>query len=179
MQTKTASSSATKPGCGRSSPTWPGEWRLLLSSGLCLISPFSNACKFTPAGGRLTITTKLVLPDLSPLEESNGVCDESEVGDSFETPGPASPPLPHRLSATHLTQHNKTLSRPPPLEWIVVRIEVTDTGYGIRQKDMVHSKLFSKSRRAFRAINFSAHCARQVPSTKRNRVDCKVRFATV
>lgn len=48
-----------------------------------------------------------------------------------------------RLSATHLTQHNVLHSKPaPPLDWIVVRIEVTDTGCGIRSKDMVQSKLF-------------------------------------
>jgi hypothetical protein len=29
-----------------------------------------------------------------------------------------------------------------PLKWIVVRIEVADTGYGIRQKDMIESRLF-------------------------------------
>ena len=115
----------------------------------------SNACKFTPAGGKLTITTKLVLPELSPSpSESNDGCDgngafgasEFEVKDSLDIPsGPANPPFPHRLSASHLTQHNNTHSKPPPLEWIVVRIEVTDTGYGIRPKDMVQSKLFSES----------------------------------
>lgn len=49
-----------------------------------------------------------------------------------------------RLCATHLNRHNDFHSKPPPLEWIVVRIEVTDTGCGIRPKDMVQSKLFCK-----------------------------------
>lgn len=31
-----------------------------------------------------------------------------------------------------------------PLERIIVRIEVSDTGYGIRQKEMYHTKLFSE-----------------------------------
>ena len=49
----------------------------------------------------------------------------------------------HSLSRSHLTQHNTLHAKPaPPLEWIVVRIEVTDTGCGIRPKDMVQSKLF-------------------------------------
>ena len=39
-------------------------------------------------------------------------------------------------------------SKPPPLEWIVVRIEVSDTGCGIRRKDMVQSKLFCACARA-------------------------------
>ena len=46
------------------------------------------------------------------------------------------------LSTTLLSQHDVIHSKPPPLEWIVVRIEVTDTGCGIRQKDMAQTKLF-------------------------------------
>ncbi|TFY68845.1 hypothetical protein EVJ58_g762 [Rhodofomes roseus] len=113
----------------------------------------SNACKFTPTGGKLTVTTKLVLPGLPPGGESASACDANDtvLEDFKETShldvadgnDQSSPPIPHRLSATHLTQHNNTLSKPPPIEWIVVRIEVTDTGYGIRPKDMVQSKLFS------------------------------------
>jgi hypothetical protein len=49
------------------------------------------------------------------------------------------------LSTTLLTQHDVLHSKPPPLEWIVVRIEVTDTGSGIRSKDMAQSKLFCES----------------------------------
>ena len=50
------------------------------------------------------------------------------------------------LSTNHLTQHNVIHGKPPPpLEWIVVRIEVTDTGCGIRPKDMIQSKLFCAS----------------------------------
>jgi osomolarity two-component system sensor histidine kinase SLN1 len=50
----------------------------------------------------------------------------------------------HTLSASHLSQHNLNTSKDKPLEWIVVRIEVTDTGYGIRRQDMLQSKLFCK-----------------------------------
>ncbi|TFY74210.1 hypothetical protein EWM64_g9804 [Hericium alpestre] len=45
------------------------------------------------------------------------------------------------LSANSLVRHNLRHSKPP--ESIVVRIEVTDTGYGIPPKEMVQSKLFS------------------------------------
>lgn len=48
------------------------------------------------------------------------------------------------LSMKQLRQHDVMHSKPaPPLEWIVVRIEIKDTGCGIRPKDMVQSKLFS------------------------------------
>lgn len=121
--------------------------------------PNSNACKFTPAGGKLTVTTKLVIPG-QPSKT------EQDEDDDFDRPARSqeflSPQGPHdggpsqngdgngampedmpRLSATHLTQHNVLHSKPaPPLEWIVVRIEVSDTGCGIRPKDMVQSKLF-------------------------------------
>ncbi|OSD04719.1 hypothetical protein PYCCODRAFT_1363220 [Trametes coccinea BRFM310] len=140
----------------------------------------SNACKFTPAGGKLTITTKLVIPAPPSREmqedDEGGPHDPekggnvgggvSEVGDGAHDPEKGgeflSPHYPHgppphgngnghgnageshpKLSATHLTQHNVLHSKPAPLEWIVVRIEVKDTGCGIRPKDMVQSKLFS------------------------------------
>ncbi|EED83763.1 hypothetical hybrid sensor histidine kinase [Postia placenta Mad-698-R] len=124
----------------------------------------SNACKFTPAGGKLTISTKLIIPQLPPGPDGS---DTSETAGedgrdsrpqsvaSLHVPPPQgadqkqtnddelSPPFPHRLSATQLTRHNTMHNKPPPVEWIVVRIEVSDTGYGIRPKDMVQSKLFS------------------------------------
>ncbi|KAF9560107.1 hypothetical protein CPC08DRAFT_708306 [Agrocybe pediades] len=94
----------------------------------------SNACKFTPAGGQLSIRTKLVIPtiaagmdplaDLAPLDTS---------GDD----GSAQKPLSDNYLSQHNMEHNK------PLEWIVVRIEVADTGYGIKPQDMAQSKLFS------------------------------------
>ena len=49
------------------------------------------------------------------------------------------------LSASYLNQHDKQQDKPPSsLEWIAVRIEVTDTGYGIKAQDMAQSKLFCK-----------------------------------
>ncbi|KAF7308969.1 hypothetical protein MKEN_01097600 [Mycena kentingensis (nom. inval.)] len=100
----------------------------------------SNACKFTPAGGKLTIRTRLVLPASGntayPTPPPPPVCTYSGDGQS--------------LTATALTLHNemepphpKLASPTTPLERIVVRIEVTDTGSGILPKDMVECKLFS------------------------------------
>ena len=45
------------------------------------------------------------------------------------------------LSTDRLTEHNKRHAT-SPLEYIIVRIEVTDTGCGIKPEDMVQSKLF-------------------------------------
>lgn len=94
----------------------------------------SNACKFTPAGGKLSIKTKLILPSV----------DTPDVGHEEEQANGVSDPDGHPpLSATYLSRHNNETKAPATLEWIVVRIEVTDTGYGIRHRDIVQNKLFS------------------------------------
>jgi len=95
----------------------------------------SNACKFTPAGGKLSIRTRLIIPfispDVDPLEDLEFVEPSGEgENDSAQRP----------LSANYLTQHN--MEHGKPYEWIVVRIEVSDTGYGIKPQDMAQSKLF-------------------------------------
>jgi len=106
----------------------------------------SNACKFTPSGGKLFISTRLVIPSPSkyaPSEESQSthVTKTSKV---TTTPPTSAVDHLHTLSANHLSQHNLHHSKPhQPLEWIVVRIEVTDTGCGIKPKDIAQSKLFS------------------------------------
>ncbi|KAF7309918.1 hypothetical protein MIND_00364100 [Mycena indigotica] len=79
----------------------------------------SNACKFTPAGGKLTIRTRLIVPN--PL---------------------GSDPLSTTAQDEIRTDPNLTVSC-QPVERIVVRIEVSDTGSGIPPKDMVECKLFS------------------------------------
>ncbi|KAJ7491994.1 hypothetical protein FB451DRAFT_1216560 [Mycena latifolia] len=95
----------------------------------------SNACKFTSAGGKLTITTRLVIP--GPPEATESLPPPTEASD------------PKLLTASALNLHNQSnppdasFSKPPPLERIVVRIEVSDTGSGIPPKDMVECKLFS------------------------------------
>ncbi|KZV96435.1 hypothetical protein EXIGLDRAFT_733351 [Exidia glandulosa HHB12029] len=71
----------------------------------------SNATKFTPAGGRITIATKLLHP--SPQSQ---LCTDGGVSSSL----------------SHTSPPN-----------IVVRIEVTDTGLGIKPRDLRDHKLFS------------------------------------
>ncbi|CAK5267765.1 unnamed protein product [Mycena citricolor] len=82
----------------------------------------SNACKFTPSGGTLTIRTRLVIPAFPNLPSSS-----SPTGSS---------------TASAVTLQNEAAAAAPP-ERIVVRIEVSDTGSGIPPQDMVACKLFS------------------------------------
>ncbi|KDQ26517.1 putative Tco5 histidine kinase [Pleurotus ostreatus PC15] len=98
----------------------------------------SNACKFTPSGGTLTITTRLILPT-SPPDYATG----EAPSESTTTRPSMENQTHHSLSTSHLSQHNRHHTDAPPLEWIVVRIEVSDTGCGIRRRDMTESKLFS------------------------------------
>ncbi|KAF8579926.1 hypothetical protein K439DRAFT_1522413 [Ramaria rubella] len=94
----------------------------------------SNACKFTASGGKINVRTRLVVPSLpNPLEPS---IDLSSGGITT-----ALLPESNRLSAHHLHEHNSMHTS--PLESIVVRIEIQDTGAGIRSCDLVDNKLFS------------------------------------
>ncbi|KAJ7180836.1 hypothetical protein C8R46DRAFT_940771 [Mycena filopes] len=114
----------------------------------------SNATKFTPAGGRITITTKLVYPtptaDDIAYSEDPSTLDPSTPAAEIDAqlhrpPSPTRQGHGHALSATHLTQHNLANGVEPvaELKTIVVRIEVTDTGYGISRRDMDECNLFS------------------------------------
>lgn len=47
-----------------------------------------------------------------------------------------------KLSRKHLARHNSIHSKPAVAENVVVRIEVSDTGCGIKPIDMVRCKLF-------------------------------------
>ena len=100
----------------------------------------SNACKFTPPGGLLRISTRLILPACSHrnLSAENGTM-EGGSNEKAEREGEEMGDAP-RLSAHSLDRHNRRHA--PQRDWIVVRIEVTDTGYGIPPKEMVQSKLF-------------------------------------
>ena len=97
----------------------------------------SNACKFTPSGGKLTIKTRLIIPTLpTRIDNTNHeVLSERTTDVDSDTQRP--------LSTGNLSHHNMQQDKSPnSLEWIAVRIEVTDTGYGIKAQDMAQSKLF-------------------------------------
>ena len=117
---------------------------------------------------KLPIKTKLVIPERYSKEDDCSEDGEGVDGDAFRSDegagdgdgedGPRNSgstqaeaeaegeDFHHRLSKTHLNQHNVLHAKPaPPMEWIVVRIEVSDTGYGIRPQDMVQGKLFCES----------------------------------
>lgn len=64
---------------------------------------------------------------------------------SKERPASRLSTAPNELSEDRLSEHNDNMEPPKLLERIIVRIEVTDTGYGIQQKEMYQTKLFSKA----------------------------------
>jgi hypothetical protein len=66
----------------------------------------------------------------------------SEV--SKERPASRSSTGPNELSEDRLSEHNHHMKPPKLLERIIVRIEVTDTGYGIQRKEMYQTNLFSE-----------------------------------
>ncbi|KAF8684902.1 His Kinase A (phosphoacceptor) domain [Rhizoctonia solani] len=101
----------------------------------------SNACKFTEPGGRITLRTKLIIPgpenrarlssDHRPSSDSSNKFDVNQDHREVHI----SPPF------VRGTSDGSELER--LLEHIVVRIEVQDTGVGIRQQDMEEKRLFS------------------------------------
>ncbi|EIN11065.1 hypothetical protein PUNSTDRAFT_125617 [Punctularia strigosozonata HHB-11173 SS5] len=122
----------------------------------------SNACKFTPTGGTVSVTTKLLWPagthtDAGTTPSETVVGSVSMVSPLSSKVDPSVTPSPRRtldekhvaratsyLSAGMLDKHNKQLGGNQGLsDQIIVRIEVTDTGCGIQSKDMLHNKLFS------------------------------------
>ncbi|EJD48059.1 hypothetical protein AURDEDRAFT_113285 [Auricularia subglabra TFB-10046 SS5] len=82
----------------------------------------SNATKFTPEGGRITITTKLLRPTCPSSATSNASCGVAP------------------FTASRLASHDRQQEIP---NHIIVRIEVADTGFGIRPRDIRDNKLFS------------------------------------
>jgi len=127
-----------------------------------------NACKFTPAGGKILITTKLVIPSSEDLTRSLKTPTVPNSPSAGGDPGT-------QLSTEYLDLHNLGSNQKKNLERIVVRIEVTDTGYGIERKEMHRIKLFSESLLLFTPASLvSALNLVQVHSTKQNRDDNKV-----
>ncbi|OJA18325.1 hypothetical protein AZE42_02808 [Rhizopogon vesiculosus] len=104
----------------------------------------SNACKFTPAGGRVTCSTRLLFPTHSAPEPSNIPrpkvdTDEDAIDEVLCAPGDdldAPPTSKFEITSAGLTKK-------VPLKRIVVRIEVSDTGHGIPPREMAQGKLFS------------------------------------
>jgi len=131
----------------------------------------SNACKFTPTGGKITVRTKLVWPTSAsitgpmPVRLPNGSQSQSHGRAHQHRPTPsvahAQSRTPSRggsadgkangadapLSDDALISHNAWHEGRPPLDRIIVRIEVHDTGVGIQSGDLAHSKLFCESLR--------------------------------
>ncbi|KAM0787630.1 hypothetical protein ACM66B_003695 [Microbotryomycetes sp. NB124-2] len=98
----------------------------------------SNACKFTAAGGKILIRTSLVYPiDGLQRLDAKDLTGDDETSDATVT-GMPSP----RLSETQLQQHEAKTS-PRNDSVIVVRIEVQDSGVGLRSRDMAENRLFS------------------------------------
>jgi osomolarity two-component system sensor histidine kinase SLN1 len=87
----------------------------------------------------LTVRTRLIIPALPTRKDDadSEVLSDKRMGIEGVVQRP--------LSTSYLSQHDKQQDKPSnSLEWIAVRIEVTDTGYGIKAQDMAQSKLFCK-----------------------------------
>ncbi|KAH8833161.1 hypothetical protein DL96DRAFT_1458885 [Flagelloscypha sp. PMI_526] len=122
----------------------------------------SNACKFTQAGGKVVVRTKLLAP--TQEEMNRGVADAgsnqnkenhgsggnlntyppipglSQDANVDESGGHAKSGLP--LSTKHLEEHDR-LTASATASNIIVRIEVEDTGCGIKPADLKRGRLFS------------------------------------
>ena len=112
----------------------------------------SNACKFTPAGGTLTVRTRIISPSLSShgtnerqVARSNADASTTAVSHVRSSDVDLEKGEFIGLSAKTLDQHNASHRRRLTLDRIVVRIEVSDTGYGIKAKDIAKGKLFCES----------------------------------
>lgn len=125
-----------------------------------------NAFKFTPAGGTVTIKTKLVVPSADgPAKSPRNVSSPLPASPASQLSPPVSRSHSRKretkrggtmednvragrggLSVDLLNQHNTADNeRGKHLERVVVRIEVSDTGCGIHEKEMDQIKLFSES----------------------------------
>ena len=125
----------------------------------------------------MTITTKLIRPFFA---ESDDPLDwifppghtDTPPGETEGSDAQSSPSNP--LSAEMLSQHNfNTRGDKGPPEAIVVRIEISDTGYGIRPKEMASHKLFCTFIPSFSWWSFT-YVDLQLPSTRQSKVCSKV-----
>ncbi|KZT58742.1 hypothetical protein CALCODRAFT_507897 [Calocera cornea HHB12733] len=99
----------------------------------------SNACKFTASGGKVCVRTSLVKrwegPRKSEDDSAGGKrssADTEMSGDGADSGASAASPW-------------KWKGRPAGQDSIVVRIEVEDTGVGIRPRDIMANQLFSQT----------------------------------
>ncbi|GAA5904332.1 uncharacterized protein JCM6883_006452 [Sporobolomyces salmoneus] len=102
----------------------------------------SNACKFTPSGGKLTINTKLIYPVEIEKHQSHLPNDAELSPTDFAVSDATSETYSPRLSAGRLQQHESEIS-PQSKEMLVVRFEIKDTGIGIRPAEIAEHRLFS------------------------------------
>ena len=107
---------------------------------------YRNACKFTPVGGTIKISTKLLHPGPAEVARMTGEVSKEKPASRLSTGA-------NELSEDRLSEHNCNVEPPKLLERIIVRIEVTDTGYGIQQKEMYQTNLFSE-----RSVNYISSC---------------------
>ncbi|KAG2345799.1 hypothetical protein BDR05DRAFT_988453 [Suillus weaverae] len=105
----------------------------------------SNACKFTPAGGRIKCSTRLIFPAYPAPEPSNNPRPKIDIGeDAIEevlcAPADDSDLLHDAMMSGGQGVESSTKG---PLKQIIVRIEIGDTGHGIPPREMAQGKLFS------------------------------------
>jgi len=123
-----------------------------------------NAFKFTPAGGTVSIKTKLVTHSSDDPAKSQSASSQLLTSPASQKPPPINRSHSSKqkikkggtaedngktgkagLSADLLNQHNTIDNeRAKSLERVVVRIEISDTGCGIHEKEMREIKLFSE-----------------------------------
>lgn len=109
----------------------------------------SNACKFTPAGGRVMITTRLVRSFVTPPSPTPPPSERKDAHQTSSSPTNSPPASPSSASGDHTFSDSKEVEEGTVEEHdirgsdkIIVRIEVSDTGSGIRPEDMIGAKLF-------------------------------------
>lgn len=91
----------------------------------------SNACKFTGAGGSVSLTTKLISISSKPttMSQTDERSNTKRSSDSVKR-------IPGGSSRSDTT-------RVPRNRSVTIRVEISDTGCGIKPSDVKHDKLFS------------------------------------